>query len=307
MQTSVTQAPERKKLRPMFIGALIGMHLLALAAPFTFSWEGFLAFLIMVQVTGCLGITLCYHRLLTHRSFKTHKFVKGFLMLCGTLSFEGSPSWWVASHRVHHRESDQPKDPHSPVQDGIFWSHVGWLMYDDPRMLDEKTMRKHIPDMIDDPWAKFLHNNFVLVNTVFLLGISALGYALGGPQKALSMFIWGGALRIVWVWHITWLVNSMTHVSGYRNYETRDGSRNNWLVGILAFGEGWHNNHHAMPSTARAGHKWWEIDQTYGILKLMEMTGLAWKIVPIGNLAPASIEPLSTPPRQDEKTTVGLR
>lgn len=274
--------------RPSMLFVLILVHGLALLAPFTFSWPGLVAFAVMSFATGCLGITLCYHRLLSHRSFKTHRLVRNFLMLCGTLSFEGDPAWWTATHRLHHRESDQPMDPHSPRGNGFAWAHVLWLLYEDPRLDNRRALKQYIPDLVDDGWANFLAKNFLGVNVAFLVALAGLGYALGGLDIALSMFIWGGALRIVYVWHITWAVNSVTHLVGYRNYQTRDDSRNIWWVGLLAFGEGWHNNHHANPSAAKSGHRWWELDMTYGIIKLMQYTGLAWKIHPVVTPRPAA-------------------
>jgi sn-2 palmitoyl-lipid 9-desaturase len=156
-----------------------------------------------------------------------------------------------------------------------------WLLFDDGRLHDKSTLNRFIPDLVNDPWAKFLAKFFVPVNLAFLGILLGLGYWIGGWQTAISMAIWGGFLRIAYVWHITWFVNSATHVWGYRNYTTKDDSRNIWWVGLLAFGEGWHNNHHAQPSAARAGHRWWEVDITYGIIKLMQITGLAWKIQPV--------------------------
>jgi len=268
------------KLRPSMLIALIVIHGLALAAPFTFTWPGLITFVVMSFVTGCLGITLCYHRLLSHRSFKTHKIVKYFLMLCGTLSLEGDPAWWAATHRIHHMESDQEMDPHSP-RVSFAWAHILWLLYDDGRASDPNILNRFIPDLADDPWAKFLAKNFGWVNLGFLGVLIGVGYWMGGLHMALSLAVWGGFLRIVYVWHITWLINSVTHMFGYRNYQTRDDSRNLWWVAILAFGEGWHNNHHANPSAAKSGHRWWEFDLTYCLIKLMQFTGLAWKLHPV--------------------------
>ncbi len=300
MQTNTrAKGAAGKPVRVPFLSVLILVHVLAMAAPFTFSWEGFTAFVVMSFATGCLGITLCYHRLLTHRSFKTFKPIKYFLMLCGTLAFEGDPTWWVATHRLHHRESDQPKDPHSPVQDGFFWAHIGWLAYEDERLSTSRGTTRYTPELDKDPWARFLAKYFVPINVTFLAGLFGLGTLLGGTKLGISMFIWGGALRIAYVWHITWLVNSATHMSGYKNYQTRDDSRNCWWVALLAFGEGWHNNHHAMPSTAPAGHKWWEFDLTYCIIKAMQFTGLAWKVQPILK-GPAVVEALQAVPVEDK-------
>lgn len=282
------------RFRPEMLVVLVLIHAIALlAAPFTFTWQGFTVFVILAFATGCLGITLCYHRLLSHRSFKTRKWVKYFLMLCGTLSFEGDPMWWTATHRLHHRESDQPMDPHSP-RVSFAWAHMLWLLYADPRLEEQQTLERFVPDLVNDPWAKFLAKFFVPVNTAVLLGLFGLGYAVGGLKMATSFFIWGGFVRIVWVWHITWFVNSVTHIWGYRNYETKDDSRNIWWVALLSFGEGWHNNHHANPSAAKSGHRWWEFDLTYGIIKLLQVTGLAWRVLPVVSPQEAVIRPLAT-------------
>lgn len=291
--TLLPQRAEKAKIRVPMLIALVVVHGLALAAPFTFTWEGFITFVVMVHVTGCLGITLCYHRLLSHRSFKTHKIVKYFLMLCGTLSLEGDPAWWVANHRLHHKEADLEMDPHSP-RVSVAWAHMLWLLFDDGRPSDPKMMARFIPDLANDPMAKFLEKFFLPINLGFITLLFGLGYWMGGLKTGISMMIWGGFFRIAWVWHITWFVNSVTHVWGYRNYETRDDSLNLWWVALLAFGEGWHNNHHAQPSAAKSGHRWWEFDLTYGIIKTMQWTGLAWQLHPVVKApALATVQPLS--------------
>lgn len=290
--TLLPKRVENQPIRMPMLIALVLVHTLALAAPFTFTWQGFSVFVVMMFATGCLGITLCYHRLLSHRSFKTHKLVKYFLMLCGTLSLEGDPSWWVATHRLHHMESDQEMDSHSP-RVSFAWAHVLWLLYDDERSQDPAVQARFIPDLVNDPWAQFLARFFLPINLGFLALLYGVGFWMGGFKMATSMIIWGGFFRIAWVWHITWFVNSVTHVMGYRNYETRDDSRNIWWVALLSFGEGWHNNHHANPSAAKSGHRWWEFDLTYGIIKLMQVTGLAWKIHPVvSGQSPAVVKPL---------------
>lgn len=290
--TLLPQRAEKAKLQMPMLIAMVVVHTLALAAPFTFTWEGLITFLIMVPVTGCLGITLCYHRLLSHRSFKTHRIVKYFLMLCGALSLEGDPAWWVANHRLHHKEADQEMDPHSP-RVSVAWAHMLWLLFDDGRPRSQEMMDRFIPDLANDPMAKFLKKFFLPVNLGFIALLFGLGYWMGGLKTGISMMIWGGFFRIAWVWHITWFVNSVTHVWGYRNYQTRDDSLNLWWVAVLAFGEGWHNNHHAQPSAAKSGHRWWEFDLTYCIIKGMQWTGLAWQLHPVVKTpAVATVQPL---------------
>jgi fatty-acid desaturase len=294
---------KRENLRPEMLVAIVLIHIVALAAaPFTFSWPGMVAFLVMGFATGCLGITLCYHRLLSHRSYKANRALKYFLMLCGTLSMEGDPTWWTATHRLHHRESDQEMDPHSP-RVSFAWSHILWLFFMDPRLKDQTVLNRFVPDLVNDPWAKFLVKYFLPVNVVFLLALYGLGYAMAGPKMALSMLVWGGFARIVWVWHSTWFVNSVTHIWGYRNFETKDDSRNIWWVALITFGEGWHNNHHANPSAARSGYRWWEFDVTYAVIKILKSVGLVWNVLPMAPATPvpaAAVVQLPIP----EKTRV---
>lgn len=281
---------------PMMV-ALVIVHVGALFAPFTFTWAGLAAFMVLWIATGCLGTTLCYHRLLSHRSFKTHKLVKYFLMFCGTLALEGDPTWWVATHRLHHRESDQEMDPHSPKV-SFAWGHVLWLLFPDERHMNPEAMARFAPDLVNDPWAKFLARFFIPINLAVPVLLFAIGYGFADLKTAISMAVWGGFFRVAWVWHMTWSVNSFTHMYGYRNYETRDDSRNTWWVALLTYGEGWHNNHHANPSAVRAGHRWWEIDLTYGVIKLMQWTGLAWQLQPVVTGNTAEIKPLAARKRK---------
>jgi fatty-acid desaturase len=280
--------------QPAMLAVMVVIHLVAIAAIFTFSWQGLIAFFIMSFVTGCFGITLCYHRLLSHKSYKAHPAIRNFLMLCGVLALQGDPSWWTATHRLHHREADQDLDPHSPSV-SFAWSHMLWLFFTNPRLEKEDCKHKLIPDLINDPWARFLEKAFLPINLLFLLALYGLGYAMGGVKMGLSLLAWGGFLRIVWVWHTTWFVNSVTHIFGYQNYKVRDDSLNLWWVALLTFGEGWHNNHHAYPASARSGHRWWEVDITYGLITLLKWTGLATRIVPLPAKKPVPVTATITP------------
>lgn len=253
-------------------------HVGALAAPFTFSWPGLAAFLLLYFVTGCLGITLGYHRLITHRSFKTYRPLRWLLALLGGLAGEGSAVMWTAIHRKHHALSDQPGDPHSP-RDGAWWSHMLWLGPHPGKSVHRALVERYAPDLLRDRAMVFLDRTFLLWHLLLGLGLYFLGHLAWGPAVGVSLVVWGMFLRLVWVLHVTWLVNSASHMWGYRNYETKDDSRNLWWVGVLAFGEGWHNNHHAFQRMARHGHKWWEIDLTYYIILLLESLGLAWDVV----------------------------
>lgn len=255
-----------------------GIHLAALAAPFYFTWSGFAICMALYWVTGGLGVCLGYHRLLTHGSFLTYPPVRWMFAFLGGISGEGSAIDWVANHRKHHAFSDQDGDPHSP-RDGGLWSHVLWLF---PRHEPAELaahIRRWAPDLERDPGIRFLHRTFLLWH--FLIGAALLagGWTLYGRNVGISWLLWGLAMRMVIVFHVTWFVNSATHIWGYRNYETTDDSRNLWWVGLLAFGEGWHNNHHAYQRMARHGHRWWEVDVTYWCILVLERLGLAWNVV----------------------------
>ncbi len=253
------------------------IHLIALAAPFTFSWPGLITFAVMSFVTGGIGITLAYHRLLTHGSFKTNRVVKYFMTFIACLALQGGPIYWVATHRLHHKESDKEFDPHTPMV-SFMWAHLWWNFFTHPQLKNEADYRKFAPDLYEDSGIVFLQKYFFVIYLAFAGLLYAVGNHFGGTQLGLSLVVWGVCLRTVYTWHVTWLVNSATHMWGYRNYESKDTSRNNWLVALLTFGEGWHNNHHADQSSAHFGHRWWEFDQSYVILKALKMVGLVHSV-----------------------------
>lgn len=267
----------------IWIGA---MHVVAIAAPFYFTWQGLVAFVVLSLMTGSLGVCMGYHRLLTHGSFQTFKPIRWFLAFLGQLSGEGSALTWVANHRKHHVHSDKDGDPHSP-RHGVWWAHMLWFMPNLGQKWHDEVLERYAPDMMKDRVMVWLHwmflpSHFILGGVLFAVGYYGDAIGLGGENavnNGISMVVWALALRMIYVMHITWLVNSATHLWGYRTYETTDDSRNNWVVGLLAFGEGWHNNHHAYQRVASQGHKWWEIDMTYWVILAMEKTGLAWKVV----------------------------
>lgn len=260
------------------VGWIAFLHLGALAAPFTFTWQGLAAAFALHWLTGGIGICLGFHRLLTHRSFLTYKPLRWAIAWIGGLAGEGSAIYWVANHRKHHALSDQPGDPHSP-HDGAWWSHMLWLSRAMSRSTYQAHVRRWAPDLQKDAALRFLARTFLLWH--FLLGgaLFAMGYWLGGTQLAWSLVVWGMFVRLVGVLHATWLVNSASHMWGYVNYETTDDSRNNWWVALMSYGEGWHNNHHAYPRMALHGHRWWEVDVTFRTIRLMQRLGLAWDVV----------------------------
>ncbi|MEM6798593.1 MAG: fatty acid desaturase [Planctomycetota bacterium] len=270
-------------------------HVIALAAPFYFSWQALVTCLVLCVVTGSFGVCMGYHRLLTHGSFKTYRPIRWLLALLGGLSGEGSALTWVANHRKHHAFSDKEGDPHSP-RDGKWWSHMLWFMPNRGQRWHKELLKKYAPDMLKDRMMVVLHWMFLPAHVIVGVGLFLLGYfgqwmgLDGGWASGLSMLAWGTGVRMVYVFHVTWFVNSATHIWGYRNYETSDDSKNLWWVGLLAVGEGWHNNHHAFQRVASQGHKWWEIDVTYWVILAMEKVGLAWDVVRLKDL-PASARP----------------
>ncbi len=275
----------------LWIGSL---HLGALAAPFCFTWYALWLTVLLSWVTGGLGVCLGYHRLLTHSSFETYPIVRRLLALFGNMAGEGPPIMWVAAHRKHHRFSDQDHDPHSP-RDGAWWSHMLWMFPHYGSQHWAQLYRQYTPDLLKDPFLRLLDRTFLWWHLAFGIMLFGLGCALdhGSLRTGASFVVYGMFLRLVWVLHVTWAVNSASHIWGYRNYATRDNSRNLWWVGILAYGEGWHNNHHAFPRSAPHGHRWWEIDLTHWAIRAMQVTGLAWNIVekpvPTSAVGPAQL------------------
>lgn len=231
-------------------------------------------------VTGGLGICLGYHRLFTHSSFRTIAPVRWMLAAIGGLAGEGPVIDWVATHRAHHALSDQEGDPHSP-RDGAWWSHVFWISRG--RTDHKEFCDRWAPDLAKEPAMQFISRHFLTNQVLFGVAVLGIGTWLGGWMFGISLTTWGVFLRLAFVWHSTWLVNSASHMYGYRNYETTDDSRNNWFVALLTYGEGWHNNHHAYPRMANHGHRWWEIDVTYTTIRLMSLLGLASDVVDYRN------------------------
>ena len=250
----------------LFIG---GIHLAALAAFFTFSWQAVLLCAVLHWIGGGLGITLGYHRFFTHQSFKASPPVKYLLAILGTLNCQGGPISWVAAHRLHHLKSDQPGDPHSP-KDGLFWSHMGWCMSKNSDIDNFPSYQRYAPDLAKDRFLVWLDKYHIL--PPFLLAV-ALYFWGGWP-----FVVWGTFVRTVFVYHCTWLVNSATHKWGYQTFKSNDDSMNLWWVALLSYGEGWHNNHHAFQTSARHGLKPWEIDTTYWVIKFLKALRLAREV-----------------------------
>lgn len=275
-----------------YLAFFITFHVLALLAfvPYFFSWTGVLLVFIGNYFFGSCGINIGYHRLLTHGSFKCSKWLERVFTFLGLCSLQDSPARWVAIHRKHHQYSDTQPDPHSPLVT-FLWGHMGWLVKENREFATLEMFEKYAPDLIRDRFHRRLHagNRWMVywaahVVVYFLVGMLVAWLVSPTPAEALrfglSIFVWGVIVRTVYVWHITWAVNSASHLWGYRNYQTGEDSRNNWVVAMLTNGEGWHNNHHADQRSAAHGHRWWEIDLTYGTIKLLERLGLVWDVLP---------------------------
>jgi stearoyl-CoA desaturase (delta-9 desaturase) len=277
---------------PYVIGVGLFHLLIPLAfLPYFFSWWGVLWLPVGNYLFCSMGIGAGYHRLHTHRSYKCPKWFEHFLALLGCCNLQESPSRWVLVHRLHHQHSDHQPDPHTPLVTW-FWGHVGWLFVENRQLSTPATYERYAKDMLRDPFYLRLERNllyvwvYVIHAALFLLVGAGVGYAwtgtpAGALQVGLQWLLWGVVMRTVYTWHVTWGVNSFTHMYGYRNYETRENSRNNWLLALLTNGEGWHNNHHADPRSAAQGfHRWWELDVTYLTIKLWEKLGLVWDVTP---------------------------
>ena len=250
-------------------GVMAGFHVGAVAALWFFTWKAFLVAVFLWWVAGSLGIGMGYHRLLTHRGYKTSKWVEYFLTVCGTLALEGGPIFWVATHRIHHQFSDKDGDPHTPL-DGKWWAHMGWILMGKSLHQDTRTLSRYVPDLAKSRfhvWITRYHYLSVIAAAVILVAVGGLPFLL-----------WGMFLRTVVGLHCTWLVNSATHSWGSRRFSTRDQSTNNWLVAMITFGEGWHNNHHAHPVSARHGLKWYEFDLNWYGIWILKKLGLAWQV-----------------------------
>jgi fatty-acid desaturase len=255
---------------------MILFHLGAVAALFMFSWQAFVVTVLLWWISGSLGIGMGYHRLLTHRGYKTPKAVEYFLTICGTLALEGGPIDWVVTHRIHHAHTDVPGDPHTP-RDGRFWAHMGWIFIGTAQQHGPQVMARYAPDLMRDRFHLRL-NRFFFVPLI-VLGLALL--AAGGW----SVLMWGIFLRVTLGLHATWLVNSATHLWGTRRFATIDDSTNSWWVALLTFGEGWHNNHHAHPRAARHGLAWYEIDVNWWGIRTLQLFGLATDIKLAGRAA----------------------
>ncbi len=244
-------------------------HVAAIAALFFWSWPAVISAVALYWIAGSLGIGMGFHRLITHRGYRVPKLVEYFLVTCGTLAIEGGPIQWVVTHRIHHAHADRIGDPHTP-RDGGWWAHIGWILRGTAQEHDQTTIERYAPDLIKDPY-------YVWLNRCFFVPLIVLGvmlFVFGGW----GVLLWGVFLRLTLALHATWLVNSATHMWGRQRFATGEDSRNSWWVALLTFGEGWHNNHHAYPTSARHGLRWYEIDFNWLGIRALQLFGLARSI-----------------------------
>jgi fatty-acid desaturase len=290
----------------LYATGIVGCHLAALLAfiPWFFSWTGVTLAILGLYVFGLLGINLCYHRLLTHRGLVCPKWLEHTFAILGVCCLQDTPARWVAVHRRHHQHADEQPDPHSPWV-SFLWGHMGWLLVENDDLKRRSAYERYSKDILRDRFYKRLERNglwtLVVVASwmVFLFGGMGAELLMGGSvseafQFGASLLVWGVFVRTVLVWHITWSVNSVTHLWGYRNYETDEGSRNNVFIGLISSGEGWHNNHHAYPRSARHGHYWWEFDVTWLVIRMLMMIGLAEKVATPPPVGERSVSPYQT-------------
>jgi fatty-acid desaturase len=252
---------------------LIVFHAASLAALYFWSWPAIITAAILYWVGGS-GIGMGYHRLMTHRGYKVPKAVEYALIFCGALALEGGPIQWATTHRIHHAHTDKVGDPHTP-RDGRWWAHIGWILARTPQLQDKSMLQRYAPDLMKQKFYVFLNRFYYL--PLIMLACALL--AFGGWR----VMLWGVFLRVTLGLHSTWLVNSATHLWGKQRFATGEDSRNSWWVALLTFGEGWHNNHHAYPTSARHGLKWYEIDFNWMGIRLLQLLGLARRVKRFSN------------------------
>jgi stearoyl-CoA desaturase (Delta-9 desaturase) len=287
-------APVRHQPEAVSLGSKITM-IIAVILPFAGLVAGialmwgrgsslfYIALMASMYVITVLGITVGFHRLFTHRSFETSKFMTAVLAIMGSMAVEGPLLKWVAMHRRHHQHSDDHDDPHSPhfhgdgvigTLKGLWHAHLGWMFLADP-----KDLPRYVADLRKERYLKIISDLFPFwVALGMAIPAVIAGLVTMSWMGALLGFLWGGLARVFIVHHVTWSINSVCHVWGQRPFESHDESRNNVIFGVLGLGEGWHNNHHAFPTSARHGLKWWQLDVSYIVIKCLQWVGLAWRV-----------------------------
>ena len=281
---------KKARIRWNYAATIVFYHIAAALAifPYFFSWTGVIFAVLGLYIFGALGINVCYHRLLAHRSFTCPQWLERCFAVLGVCSVQDSPIRWVAVHRRHHQHTDERTDPHTPFVN-FFWAHVGWLLWENDELDRLGLYSRYARNIARDRFYLRFERRGWYVGVIllswlvfFLVGFIPAWLSGGGRaaiQFGASLLIWGVFVRTVVAWHITWSVNSITHIWGYQRYATGDGSRNNILIALITSGEGWHNNHHADPRCAMTGRQWWELDTIYLIIRGLAAIGLATNIV----------------------------
>ncbi|GMU82576.1 MAG: hypothetical protein AMXMBFR47_24470 [Planctomycetota bacterium] len=236
----------------------------------------------ILYVVRMFAVTGIYHRYFSHRAYRTNRFWQFVFAVWGNAAAQRGPLWWAAQHRRHHAHSDEPEDAHSPIEHGLYWSHLGWLTARSNLVTDLKL----VPDLAKFPELRFLDRYDILVPLLLAAALYGFGAALeawapGLGTSGWQMVVWGFFVSTVVLFHCTCFINSLAHLMGSKRYKTGDESRNNLALAVITMGEGWHNNHHHYPSSARQGFYWWEIDITYYILKMISWTGIIWDLRPV--------------------------
>lgn len=256
----------QKKINWDTLAIVVVFHIFTGISFFYFSWANLLSAAGMYWIAGSLGVGLGYHRLLTHRGFQAPKWLEYALATLGTLAIQSGPVKWVATHRLHHAFTEQPKDPHS-TRDGVFWAHIGWILQGTSQEHSQAVLDKYVPDLLKESYYIWLQRFYF----VPLVIVAAIFYYFGG----FGMMLWAAFGSVTFGWHFTWFVNSINHKWGSRRFDTLDDSTNNAFVAALTWGEGWHNNHHANPVSAKHGLAWYEIDINWMQIWALEKIGLA--------------------------------
>lgn len=277
VQQTPVSAPRRRfrnrrsRLNRLNCAVLLAVHAIALLGLWFPPRLIDLVLFFFCYLVTCFGITLGYHRLLAHRSYTCAKWLRRLFTWMGAMAMQRGPSEWVAAHRQHHQMVDREGDPHSPLK-GFFHAHMGWVIRWD--YLDGADPHSLVPDVSgDDPWIRLLDRGILFALPWVM--VAFVCYAIAGWRGLL----WGAVIRTLTLWHSTWCVNSVCHYWGQRPNRTTDESRNVWWVGLLTLGEGWHNNHHASPKAALHGWRWYEVDMSGYVIRLMSCCGLIWNVV----------------------------
>jgi stearoyl-CoA desaturase (delta-9 desaturase) len=292
MATTTNTARPGTRDIPVGIGlAVVHIGAIGVFFPQFFSWWAIATAVALYWLTG-MGITLGFHRLLTHRSFVVPKWAEYTLSILGTLAIQGGPIQWVATHRAHHAHSDREGDPHDSNR-GMAWAHMEWLYRRNTARLSQAEMARWAPDLVSDPVYRAMDRYAVWIQ----IALGAILLVAGGWP----FLIWGLFARAVFTYHCTWLVNSASHAVGYRSFRTTDRSTNNWLVALISFGEGWHNNHHAFPFSARHGMRWFEFDPAWITIKVLAALKIARNVKLPSKQAMARLSLDLTRPRKAQR------